>query len=58
MSTIGETFTTPFRATCFSRIVRTVIGYMNCNGIAQPLPRPLPRTGANGIHRLTLVVKG
>ena len=28
------------------------------NGIAQPLPRPLPRTGANGIHRVTLAVKG
>lgn len=28
------------------------------NGIAQPLPRPLPRTGANGIHRVTVVVKG
>ena len=28
------------------------------NGIAQPLPRPLLRTGANGIHRVTMVVKG
>ncbi len=28
------------------------------NGIAQPLPRPLPRTGANGIHRVTVVVQG
>ena len=33
---------------------RTIDG----NGIAQPMPRPLPRTGANGIHRVTLVVKG
>jgi DMSO/TMAO reductase YedYZ molybdopterin-dependent catalytic subunit len=28
------------------------------NGIAQPLPRPLLRTGANGIHHVTFVVKG
>jgi DMSO/TMAO reductase YedYZ molybdopterin-dependent catalytic subunit len=28
------------------------------NGIAQPLPRPLLRTGANGIQRVTVVVKG
>jgi hypothetical protein len=27
------------------------------NGIAQPLPRTLPRTGFNEIHRTTLVVK-
>ena len=27
------------------------------NGIAQPLPRPLLRTGFNEIHRVTLVVK-
>jgi hypothetical protein len=33
---------------------RTIDG----NGIAQPLPRPLPRTGANAIHRVDLVVKG
>ena len=33
---------------------RTIDG----NGIAQPLPRPLLRTGANGIHRVTVVVKG
>lgn len=33
---------------------RTIDG----NGIAQPLPRPLPRTGANGLHRVTLVVQG
>jgi hypothetical protein len=26
------------------------------NGIAQPLPRPLLRTGANGIHRVTMVL--
>jgi len=32
---------------------------IDANGIAQPLPRPpLPRTGANAIHRVTLVVKG
>ena len=31
---------------------------IDANGIAQPLPRPpLPRTGANAIHRVTLVVK-
>ncbi|MBM4088546.1 MAG: hypothetical protein FJ276_03840 [Planctomycetes bacterium] len=28
------------------------------NGIAQPMPRPLLRTGANGIHRVTLTVTG
>jgi DMSO/TMAO reductase YedYZ molybdopterin-dependent catalytic subunit len=32
---------------------RTIDG----NGIAQPLPRPLLRTGANAIHRVTLMVK-
>ena len=31
---------------------------IDANGIAQPMPRPpLPRTGANAIHRVTLVVK-
>jgi len=28
------------------------------NGIAQPMPRPLPRTGMNAIHTVTLEVKG
>lgn len=28
------------------------------NGIAQPMPRPLPRTGANSIHRVTVLVTG
>jgi DMSO/TMAO reductase YedYZ molybdopterin-dependent catalytic subunit len=28
------------------------------NGIAQPMPRPLLRTGANHIHRVTLTVTG
>jgi hypothetical protein len=32
---------------------RTIDG----NGIAQPMPRPLLRTGANAIHRVTLTVK-
>ncbi len=32
---------------------RTIDG----NGIAQPMPRPFLRTGANAIHRVTLVVK-
>ena len=27
------------------------------NGIAQPMPRPFPRSGNNGIHRITLTVK-
>jgi len=31
---------------------------IDSNGVAQPMPRPpLPRTGANAIHRVTLVVK-
>lgn len=31
---------------------------VDANGIAQPMPRPpLPRTGANAIHRVTLLVK-
>jgi hypothetical protein len=31
---------------------------VDANGIAQPLPRPpLPRTGVNAIHRVTLVVE-
>ncbi len=32
---------------------RTIDG----NGIAQPLPRPFPRTGFNAIHRVDLVVR-
>ncbi|HWQ54482.1 MAG TPA: molybdopterin-dependent oxidoreductase [Bryobacteraceae bacterium] len=32
---------------------RTIDG----NGIAQPMPRPFPRTGFNAIHHLTLTVK-
>jgi DMSO/TMAO reductase YedYZ molybdopterin-dependent catalytic subunit len=32
---------------------RTIDG----NGLAQPMPRPLLRTGANAIHRVTLMVK-
>jgi DMSO/TMAO reductase YedYZ molybdopterin-dependent catalytic subunit len=32
---------------------RTIDG----NGIAQPMPRPLPRTGVTTLHRVTLVVK-
>jgi len=32
---------------------RTIDG----NGIAQPMPRPLPRTGVTAIHRVTLLVK-
>jgi hypothetical protein len=32
---------------------RTIDG----NGIAQPMPRPLLRTGANAIHRVTLTVR-
>jgi hypothetical protein len=32
---------------------RTIDG----NGIAQPMPRPLPRTGSNGIQRVTLAVR-
>jgi len=28
------------------------------NGVAQPMPRPLPRTGANGIHLALLTVRG
>jgi DMSO/TMAO reductase YedYZ molybdopterin-dependent catalytic subunit len=28
------------------------------NGIAQPMPRPLPRTGVTAIHRVALVVRG
>jgi DMSO/TMAO reductase YedYZ molybdopterin-dependent catalytic subunit len=32
---------------------RTIDG----NGIAQPMPRPFPRTGFNAIHRVTLAVK-
>ena len=28
------------------------------NGIAQPMPRPLLRTGANSIHRAAMAVKG
>ena len=32
---------------------RTIDG----NGIAQPMPRPLPRTGFNTIHRIAVVVK-
>jgi ABC-type amino acid transport substrate-binding protein len=27
------------------------------NGIAQPMPRPFPRSGNNGIHRIALTVK-
>jgi DMSO/TMAO reductase YedYZ molybdopterin-dependent catalytic subunit len=30
---------------------------IDANGIAQPMPRPLPRTGFNAIHRVTLTVK-
>ena len=31
---------------------------IDANGIAQPMPRlPLPRTGVNAIHRVTLIVK-
>ncbi len=30
---------------------------IDLNGIAQPLPRPLPRTGVTAIHRVTVVVK-
>jgi len=31
---------------------------IDANGVAQPMPRPpLPRTGSNAIHRVTLVVK-
>ena len=30
---------------------------IDLNGIAQPMPRPLPRTGVNAIHRVTLLVK-
>jgi DMSO/TMAO reductase YedYZ molybdopterin-dependent catalytic subunit len=33
---------------------RTIDG----NGIAQPMPRPLLRTGNNAIHKVTLTVKG
>ena len=33
---------------------RTIDG----NGIAQPMPRPLPRTGANALHRVRLTVAG
>ena len=33
---------------------RTIDG----NGIAQPMPRLLPRTGSNAIHRVDLIVKG
>jgi hypothetical protein len=32
---------------------RTIDG----NGIAQPMPRPLLRTGFNAIHRVSLAVK-
>ncbi len=28
------------------------------NGIAQPMPRPLPRTGSNAIQTVTVIVKG
>ena len=28
------------------------------NGIAQPMPRPFPRTGFNALHVVPLVVKG
>jgi len=31
---------------------------IDANGIAQPMPRPLPRTGANAIQHVALVVKG
>jgi DMSO/TMAO reductase YedYZ molybdopterin-dependent catalytic subunit len=30
---------------------------IDANGIAQPMPRPLPRTGLNAIHQVTLTVK-
>jgi hypothetical protein len=30
---------------------------MDGNGIAQPLPRTLPRTGFNTLHVVSLVVK-
>ncbi|NOX55903.1 MAG: molybdopterin-dependent oxidoreductase [Planctomycetes bacterium] len=30
---------------------------IDANGIAQPMPRPLPKTGRNEIHRVRLVVK-
>ena len=30
---------------------------IDLNGIAQPMPRPLLRTGVTAIHRVTLVVK-
>ena len=30
---------------------------IDANGIAQPMPRPLLRTGVTAIHRVTLVVK-
>jgi hypothetical protein len=31
---------------------------IDANGVAQPMPRPpLPRTGSNAIHRVTVIVK-
>jgi hypothetical protein len=30
---------------------------IDANGIAQPMPRPLPKTGSNAIHQVTLNVK-
>ncbi len=30
---------------------------IDANGVAQPMPRPLPRTGFNAIHQVTLTVK-
>jgi hypothetical protein len=29
---------------------------IDANGITQPMPRPLPRTGFNAIHHLSLIV--
>ena len=41
-------------AGAYDLLCRTI----DANGIAQPMPRPLPRTGMNAIHAVALVVKG
>ncbi len=43
----------PLRPGKYDLRCRTIDG----NGIAQPMPRPLPKTGNNAIHKVQLVVK-
>ena len=44
----------PLQPGSYDLCCRTIDG----NGIAQPMPRPLLRTGANSIERVTVTVKG